>query len=69
MARHKVRRIKVRFTFEGYVDVFAEDRKTAIKIVEDSFGMKASIGIHASDNRIKNWEFNSNPEKKVFVKS
>jgi hypothetical protein len=56
--------IPVAFQFEGTVSIEADTEEAAKAIVESGFGMTLSGGLHSSDSRITDWDFDLHPEKR-----
>lgn len=64
MARTKYR-VKVRFVYDGYFDIVADNREEAREDAEKNCGMVGGH-IHSTlDNRDVEWEFGMHPEKKI----
>jgi len=58
-------KIKVKFVFEGTVDVLAETEEKAVEIVENNFHLVLGEDIEETNDMIKDWNFNVHPEKIV----
>jgi hypothetical protein len=61
-------RVKVRYTFEGWYEITAEDERRAREIAERDCGFVIGGNIHTSNGmHVKDWEFCVHPEKKVLA--
>jgi hypothetical protein len=60
--------VTIQFIFEGSVHVHANSPSQAAAIAAASFGL--TIGpLHASDDRIIDWHFNTHPKKHTFPRN
>lgn len=55
-------KVKMKFVFNGEVDVMAENRLEAMRIANESCGMSFG-GIHTSSTEIVDYEFDMTPTK------
>lgn len=64
--------IKVKYTFEGVVDVVAPDKDTAKEIVDKGFGMTCNVSKpswtsdNPDDEGISDWEIDIHPTGKTL---
>jgi hypothetical protein len=65
LKKEKVTRIKVKYTFEGYVDVAGDyTKQEAKKIVSESFGCICTPN-YAGIPSFSDWEIGTHPTKTV----
>lgn len=62
---HKKIRVKVTFSFEGWVEVDADNYPEAEKEAEQHLGLVMGGEVQSTSNKIKNWEFPVHPSKFV----
>lgn len=61
----KTYKIKVKFVFEGEVEVFADSKAEAKEIVEKDFGLVLGRDLETSSEAVNDWTFNIHPVKIV----
>ena len=57
--------IEVRYTFTGTYQVKAENRKEAIRIVENDCGCCGPSHQTTNDEQVKDWDFPIHPEQQL----
>lgn len=62
---HKKIRVKVTFSFEGWVEVDAGNYAEAEKEAEQHFGLVMGGEVQSTSDKITNWEFPIHPSKFV----
>lgn len=62
MARYIV---NTRFTFSGVFEVEADSIKQARDIVMNDCGLVMGGSVHATDNNVIDWDFDTHPEKEI----
>lgn len=56
----------VTFTFKGDVQVYAEDKEQAFRLLQAKFEMINNGGIHTTiDSEEIDWDFPTHPDKKI----
>lgn len=64
----KTFRVKVRYAFEGWYEIAAENREQAEKIADRDCGVVLGGSIHTSNPmHVDDWEFSLHPEKKILA--
>ena len=64
----KTYKVKTKFVFEGYFEIEANSKNQAREMVEKHCALVMGGNIHTTlpDETVKDWVFNTHPDKKVF---
>lgn len=63
----KKHRVKVRYVFEGFFDVMAEDKAEAGSIIKRDCGLVMGGSIHTcNDEQVRDWKFSIHPETRII---